>query len=145
VAIVSCSWVRGDYERFVLSLPSHIHTALKADIICIYIQLRPKARGRGVLRRALVVIQRPDRLASSRSRPQSRFAVNSARAGPHLQRVGCVTRCSWCSQAAAKPPSRSAGVHRHAFVACRGQLDLVLSHCSKGTHSQGGGPQVCWK
>ena len=26
-----------------------------------------------------------------------------------------------------------------------GQLDLVLSHCSKGTPSQGGGSQVCRK
>jgi hypothetical protein len=34
-------------------------------------------------------------------------------------------------------------VHRHACVACRGPLDLVLSPCSKGTRSQEGEPQVC--
>jgi hypothetical protein len=36
-------------------------------------------------------------------------------------------------------------VHRHACVACRGQFDLVLAHCSKGTRSQGEGPRVCRK
>ncbi len=47
----------------------------------------------------------------------------------------------------AKPSSRSAAVLRHACVAYKGQLDLVvvLSHYSKGTRSQGGGPQVCRK
>ena len=43
----------------------------------------------------------------------------------------------------AKRSSRSAWVHRLACVACVGQFDLVLSHCSTGTRSQGGGPQVC--
>jgi hypothetical protein len=41
----------------------------------------------------------------------------------------------------AKPSSRSAGVHRHACVACRGQFDLVLSRegvstsCAKEAHN----------
>ena len=43
----------------------------------------------------------------------------------------------------AKPWSRSAAVLRHACVACRGPLDLELSHSSKGTRSLWGGPQVC--
>jgi len=37
---------------------------------------------------------------------------------------------------------RPTGVHRYTCVACMGQFDLVLSHWSKGTRSQGGGPQV---
>jgi hypothetical protein len=31
-----------------------------------------------------------------------------------------------------QPSARSAGVHRHACVACMGLLDRVLSRCSKG-------------
>ena len=40
---------------------------------------------------------------------------------------------------------RPTGVHRHPCVAYMGRFDLVLSNCSKGTRSQGGGAQVCRK
>ena len=46
----------------------------------------------------------------------------------------------------ARPSSPSAGVHRQSRMCCvLGLAYLVLSHCSKGTRSQGGGPQVCRK
>ena len=35
------------------------------------------------------------------------------------------------------PSSRSAGVHRHACVACMGLQDLVLSRCSQGARRTG--------
>jgi hypothetical protein len=54
------------------------------------------------------------------------------------------SRGSGVAKPMTKPSSRSAGctvtLVLHVWVS-----DLLLSHCSKGTRSQGGGPQVCRK